>query len=95
MAGAFDSVLDCQSMTRERHSHWDAVKRAFEEDANQRNLDAAKLTAEQRVRMGLRMGGKVAGTWPDEPRELERQAIAKAGLHARWRELQAARGAQS
>jgi hypothetical protein len=72
-------------------SHWDAVKQAFAVDELQRNLDAAQLTAEERVLLGLRMGAATPATLAGE-REFEQCGIAKAQLHVRWRELQARRG---
>jgi hypothetical protein len=71
-------------------SHWDAVKRAFASDSQQRDLDAAQLTAEARVYMGLRMGASAPIT-PESELELEQRGIDQAQLHVRWRKLQARR----
>jgi len=77
-------------VTRSR-AHWDAVRRAFADDERQRDLDAALLTEEERVLLGLRMGASSVAAEPTEL-ELQQHGMAKARLHTRWRELQIARG---
>jgi hypothetical protein len=75
-------------------AHWDAVARAFADDERQRDRDAARLTEQERVLLGLRMGASSGAAGPTEL-ELQQQGLAKARLHTRWRELQLARGRKS
>jgi hypothetical protein len=82
-----------EEMARDR-SHWDAAKRAFAQDAHARDLDAARLTPEERARLGLQMGAASLGS-PATDLELEQRGLAKAQLHVRWRKLQARRGCKS
>ena len=75
-------------------AHWDAVARGFAEDARLRDIDAAQLTAEERIRIALDMGA-----WGPETeatrRDLEQCSAAQAQLHVRWRTLQAKRADRS
>jgi hypothetical protein len=84
-------VLD-RDDERSGRAHWDAVKRALADDVARRDLDAAQLTAEERVLMGLRMGALAPRTEATE-RELDERGRQQAQLHQRWRDLQASRGA--
>jgi hypothetical protein len=73
-------------------AHWNAVREAFEADAIARVHDAERLTPEERVRIGLRLGVADGGACPDD-RELERLAHEQATLHRRWRSVQERRRA--
>lgn len=80
-------------MARTDRGHWGAVKAAFEADAAAREADAARMTAEERVVLGLRMGAAAPRTAATEL-ELQRLASEQGLLHARWRFLQARRGGE-
>ena len=80
-------------MARDR-THWESVARAFAEDARLRDVDAARLTAEERMRIGLQMGAATPETEAMRD-ELDEQSAGQAQLHVRWRELQARRAGRS
>ena len=81
-------------MNARAKEHWHAVRRAFEVDAAAREDDAAAMTAEERVMLGLRMGAAAPRT-PAIDAELERLALAQGELHARYRRLQAKRAGRA
>jgi hypothetical protein len=68
-------------------AHWKAVREAFEADAAARIEDAERLTPEERIRIGLRLGNAHRDLCSDQG-ELERLAHEKTALHRRWRSLQ-------
>lgn len=80
-------------MAQTRRGHWEAVQSAFEADALAREADAARMTPEERVLLGLRMGAAAPRTAATEL-ELQRLASEQALLHARWRWLKARRGGE-
>jgi hypothetical protein len=77
-------------MPRDRR-HWNAVAQAFAEDERQRALDAAMLTPEQRILLGLEMGALTSDDAASEE-EWFSSSVVKAQLHSRWREIQSAHG---
>lgn len=81
-------------MTARGKEHWQAVRRAFEADAGAREDDAAAMTAEERVMLGLRMGASAPRT-PAIEAELDRLALAQGELHARYRRIQAKRAGRA
>ena len=81
-------------MNAQGKRHWDAVRTAFAADAGAREQDAAALTAEQRVLIGLEMGA-VAPRTPETEQELERIGLAQAELHFRWQRLKEKRASRA
>ncbi len=81
-----------RDMGRNR-AHWEAVGRAFAEDARLRVLDAARLTPEERMRIGFEMGASIPEAEAARD-ELDRRGATQAQLHERWRALQAKRAGQ-
>jgi hypothetical protein len=71
--------------------HWSAVRAAFAADAQVREQDAAALTVEQRILIGLQMGSSAPRT-PETEQELERIGLAQAELHFRWQRLKEKHG---
>lgn len=71
--------------------HFDAVARAFAEDARRRQVEADARDVLDRMRQGYALG-QVATRRVETAAELDRRALAQAELHARWRALQAKRG---
>ena len=80
-------------MVKRGGGDWDAIKKAFEADALARQQDAARLSAADRVLLGLRMELTAPRTTATD-RELDRVASEQALLHARWRWLEARRAGE-
>lgn len=80
-------------MAKRGGANWDAIKKAFEADALSRQEDASRLSAADRVLLGLRMEMTAPRTTATE-QELERVASEQGLLHARWRWLEARRAGE-
>jgi hypothetical protein len=81
-------------MNAQAKNHWAAVRAAFAADAKTREDDAAAMTAEQRVLIGLEMGAAAPRTLETEL-ELERLGLAQAELHFRYDRLKAKRASSA
>ena len=75
-------------MDARARAHWEAVGKAFADDTRQRDLDAERLTPEQRILEGLRMG-RLSG--PQREEDYVARARLQVQLHAQGLVIQAKR----
>jgi hypothetical protein len=67
-------------------NHLEALRQAFEQDAQRRRDEASAMSPLERMSLGLQLG-RSAPTSPAIEQELDRRALAQADLHRIWRRL--------
>lgn len=77
-------------MDSNARKHLRAIATAFDQEAQERGVDASALGVLDRMRRGFELGTS-AVFFPELEAELDKRAKEQAQLHARWRALVAAR----